>query len=185
MAWVQDLIQELKKVTPARVREHRKWLRQNMHKWWQGRWVEPTPIYPQSVVHPCRTPEETTRTIKKSEQVLGQPGPGWHMVENSPQQMAYQHKGRLLEPEEESSMTGAHDTQLTYLTTEETAASAELANSIQTGMTYQSHTISTGVGRANRPLAEREELKAGDEGKEIPLRACTIRAGDGRDTSLQ
>ena len=49
-----------------------------------------------------------------------------------------------------------------YLTMEETAASAELANSIQTGMTYPSHTMSTGVGRANRPLAKRVELKEGD-----------------------
>ena len=81
------------------------------------------------------------------------------MVENSPQRMAYQHEGRLLEPEEESSMTGAHDTQLTDLTTEETAASAELANSTQTGMTYPSHTMSTRVGRADKPLAERMELK--------------------------
>ena len=72
------------------------------------------------------------------------------MVENSPNRTAYQHEGRLPESEEESSMTGAHDTQLTDLTTEETAASAELANSIQTGMTYPSHTMSTGVGRANR-----------------------------------
>ena len=29
------------------------------------------------------------------------------------------------------------------------------------------------------------ELKAGDEGTEIPLRACTTRATDGRDTSPQ
>jgi hypothetical protein len=107
------------------------------------------------------------------------------MVENLPQQMAYQHGGRLLGPEEESSLTVAHDTQLTDLTTEETAASTELANSIQTGKTYANHTISTGVGRADRLLTERVKLKAGDKGKEIPLRACTIKAGDGRDTSPQ
>ena len=32
-ARIQDLNQDLQKVTSARVREHRKWLRQNMHKW--------------------------------------------------------------------------------------------------------------------------------------------------------
>ena len=36
-ARVQDLIREQQKVTPARVREHRQLLKQNMQKWWQGR----------------------------------------------------------------------------------------------------------------------------------------------------
>jgi hypothetical protein len=63
------------------------------------------------------------------------------MVGKSPQQMAYQHKGRLLEPKPESSMTGTHATQLTDLTTEKKAASAELANSIQNEKTCSSHTI--------------------------------------------
>ena len=107
------------------------------------------------------------------------------MAANLPNRTAYKHEGKLLEPEEESSMTGAHDTQLTDLTTEETAASAELANSTQTGMTYSSRTMSTGVGREDKPLAVRMELKAGEEGTEIPLRACTTRAGDSRDTSPQ
>ena len=84
------------------------------------------------------------------------------MVENLPNRTAYQHEGRLPEPEEESSMTGAHDTQLTYLTTKETAASAELVDSTQTGMTYPSLTMRTGVGRADKPLAERMELNAGE-----------------------
>ena len=107
------------------------------------------------------------------------------MVENSPNRTAYQHEGRLPEPEEKSSPTGAHDTQLTDLTTKKAAASAELVNSTQTGMTYPSHTVSTGVGRADKPLAERMERKAGKEGTDIPLRECTTRAGDGRDTSPQ
>jgi hypothetical protein len=55
-ARVRDLIQELQKVTPARVREHRKWLRKNMHKWWQGIWVEPRPIYPL-----CSTPKQNAK----------------------------------------------------------------------------------------------------------------------------
>jgi hypothetical protein len=101
------------------------------------------------------------------------------MVENSPQRMAYQHEDRLLEHDEESSMIGAYDTQLTDLTTEETVTSAELANSTQTGKTNPSHTMSTGVDRTDRHLAERVEPKSGDEGRETPLRTCTIRAGDG------
>ena len=82
-------------------------------------------------------------------------------------------------------MTGALDTQLTDLTTEETAASVELVNNIQTGMTYSSHSMGTGVGRADRPLTERVELKAGDAGKEIPLKAFAIRVRNGRDISPQ
>jgi hypothetical protein len=99
--------------------------------------------------------------------------------------MAFQHEGRLLEPEAESLMTGVHATQLTDLTTEEKMASAELANSIQTGKIYSIHTMSTGVGRADRYLTERVEMQAGEEGKEISMLACTIRTGDGRDTAPQ
>jgi hypothetical protein len=170
-ARVQNLIHKLQKVTPARVQEHRTWLRHNMHKWWQDRWVAPTPVYLQGVVHQCRTPEETSRTIEESEQVLEQTGPSMHMAETSPHRMEYQQQGKLLKPEEEPHRTGAHNTQLIDLTTEETAASAELANSIQTRKIYPSHTMRMGVGRAARHFTERVELQAKDEGKEIPLRA--------------
>ena len=67
-ARIQVLIQDLQTVTPAWVREHRKWLRQNMHKWWQDRWVEPTPIAPQGIVHQSSTPEETTGPTKELEE---------------------------------------------------------------------------------------------------------------------
>ena len=49
----------------------------------------------------------------------------------------------------------------------------ELVNSTQTGTTYTSHTMSTGVGKADKPLAEKMELKAGEEGTDISLRAGT------------
>ena len=62
-------------------------------------------------------------------------------------------------------------------------ASVELVNSTQNGMTYTSHTMSTGVGKADKPLAEKMEQKAGEEGTDIPLRAGTTRVGEGRDTS--
>ena len=79
-------------------------------------------------------------------------------------------------------MTGAHDTQWSDLTTEETVALVELVNSIQSDMTGTSHTINTGEGKADKPLAERMEQKAGEEGTDIPLRAGTTRVGEGRDT---
>ena len=60
-----------------------------------------------------------------------------------------------MEPEQEPPTTGAHDTQRTDLTTEATVASEELVSSTQNGMTYTSHTMSTGVGKADKPLAER------------------------------
>ena len=69
----------------------------------------------------------------------------------------------MMEPEQEPPMTGAHNTQRTDLTTEETVASVELVHSTQTGMTYTSHTMSTGVGKADKPLAEKMKLKAGEE----------------------
>ena len=80
-------------------------------------------------------------------------------------------------------MTGAHDTQRTDLTTEETVASVELVNSTQNGTT-SSHTMSTGEGKADKPLAERMERKAGEEGTDVPLRAGTTRVGVDRDISL-
>jgi hypothetical protein len=70
------------------------------------------------------------RTIEESEQVLGQTGPSMHMAGISTHRIEYQQEGKLLEPEKDSHRTGAHNTQLINLTTEETAAPAELANSI-------------------------------------------------------
>ena len=68
---------------------------------------------------------------------------------------------------------------------EETVASVELVNSTQNGTTYTSHTMSTGVGKADKPLAETMEQKGGEEGTDIPLRAGTTRVGESRDTSPQ
>ena len=82
-------------------------------------------------------------------------------------------ESRMMDPEQEPPMTEAHDTQRTDLTTEETVASVELVNSTQNGTTYTSHTMSTGVGKADKPLAERMEQKAGEEGTDISLRAGT------------
>ena len=45
--------------------------------------------------------------------------------------------------------------------------------------------MNTGEGKADKPLAERMEQKAGEEGTDISLRPGTTRAGDGRDTSPQ
>ena len=70
-------------------------------------------------------------------------------------QTAYTQEGRMMEPEQEPPTTGAHDTQRTDLTTEETVVSVELVNSTQNGTTYTSHTMSTGVGKADKPLAEK------------------------------
>ena len=58
----------------------------------------------------------------------------------------------------------------------------ELVNSTQTGTSYTSHTMSTGVSKADKPLAERMEPKTGEEGTDISLRPGTTRAGDGRDS---
>ena len=91
-ARVQNLIHELQEVTPVRVREHRTWLRHNMHKWWQGRWVAPTPVDPQGVAHQRTTSAAMLRTAEDSNQVL-----------------------RQLEA---SHRTRAHDTQRIDLTTE-------------------------------------------------------------------
>ena len=63
----------------------------------------------------------------------------------------------MIEPEQESPTTGAYDTQRTDLTTEATVASVELVNSTQNGINYTSHTMSTRVGKADKPLAERME----------------------------
>ena len=100
-ARVQDLIQDLQKVTPARVREHRKWPRQNMHKWWQDRWVEPTPKDPQGKVHQRSMPEETTRPTEELEEAWGQTDPSRHTVGTSLNQTEYTHEGRMMEPEQE------------------------------------------------------------------------------------
>ena len=97
----------------------------------------------------------------------------------SAHQKVYRPEGKLLEPEEASHRTGAHDTQLIDLTTEELAELEELDSRIPTGKICPSNTMSTGVGRADRHFTGRVDQHAGDEGKEIPLRACTTRAGDG------
>jgi hypothetical protein len=89
-----------------------------MHKWWQSRWVAPTLVYPQGIVHQRRTPEAMTRTIEESEQVLGQSGPSMHMAGILTHHMEYQQEDKLPEPEEDSHRTGAHDTQLIDLPTE-------------------------------------------------------------------
>jgi hypothetical protein len=99
------------------------------------------------------------------------------MVGTSTHQKKYQQEGKLLEPEEASHMTGSHDTQLIDLTTEEPAALVKLASNMPTGKICPSHTMSTGVDRADRHFTGRVDLQAGDEGKEIPLRACTTKAG--------
>ena len=62
-------------------------------------------------------------------------------------------------------------------------ASVELVNSTQTGTTYTSHTMRSGVGKEDKPLAERMDQKAEEEGTDIPLRAGTTRVGESRDTS--
>ena len=127
-ARVQNLIQELQEVTPARVREHRTWLRHNMHKWWQGRWVAPAPVYPQGVAQHRSAPEVMMWTNEDSEQVLRQPGLSRDMVGTAAHQKVYRPEGKLLEPEEDSHTLGAHDTQLIDLTTEEPALLEELGS---------------------------------------------------------
>ena len=82
-------------------------------------------------------------------------------------------------------MTGAHDTQWTDLTTEETIALVELVNSIQNGTTDISHTMNTGEGKADKPLAERMEQKAGEEAPDVSLRTGTTRVGEGGDIAPQ
>ena len=81
-----------------------------MHKWWQDRWVEPTPIAPQEVVHQSSTPEETTGPTEESEEVWGQPDPSRYTVGISLNQTG--------NTQEAPPMTGAHGTQWTDLTTE-------------------------------------------------------------------
>ena len=56
-------------------------------------------------------------------------------------------------------------------------ASVELVNNTQNGMTYTSHTMSTGVGKADKPLAERMEQKAGEEATGVSLRTGITRVG--------
>ena len=105
-ARVQDLIHELQEVTPARVREHRTWLRHNMHKWWQGRWVAPAPVYPQGVAQHRSAPEVMMWTNEDSEQVLRQPGLSRDMVGTAAHLKVYRPEGKLLEPEEDSHTPG-------------------------------------------------------------------------------
>jgi hypothetical protein len=81
--------------------------------------------------------------------------------------------------------TGAHDTQLIDLTTEEPAALEELDSRTPTGKICPSNTMSTGVGRADRHPTWQVDRQAGDKEKEIPLRACTTRDGDGQDSAPQ
>ena len=91
----------------------------------------------------------------------------------------------MLEPEQEHLMTGAHDTQWTDLTTEETVALVELVNSIQNGTTDTSHTMNTGEGKAYKLLAERMEQRAGEEATDVSLRTGTTRVGEGGDIAPQ
>ena len=107
------------------------------------------------------------------------------MAGTSAYQIEYQQEGKLLEPEEASHRTGSHDTQLIDLTTDEPAVLAKLDSSILTGKICPSHTMSTGMGRADKHFTGRVDRHAGVKGKEIPLRACTTRAGDGRDSAPQ
>ena len=176
-ARIQVLIQDLQKVTPARVREHRKWLRQNMHKWWQDRWAEPTPIAPQGIVHQSSTPEETTGPTEESEEGGGQPDPSRYTVGMSLNQTG--------NTQEAPHVTGAHDTQWSDLTTEETVALVELVNSIQNDTTDTSHTRNTGQRKAAKPMAERMEQKPGEEATDVPLQTGIAREGEGGDIAPQ
>jgi hypothetical protein len=99
--------------------------------------------------------------------------------------MEYQPEGKLLKPEEDSHRTGAHDTQLIDLATEESAALEELDSSIPTGKICPSHTMHTGVSKADRHLTGSVDNQASDDGKEIPLWACTTRAGEDRYSAPQ
>ena len=94
-----------------------------MHKWWQDRWVETTPIASQGIVHQSTKPEKTTGPTEESEEVGRQPDPSRYTEGMSPKQTG--------NTQEAPPMTGAHDTQWTDLTTEETVAMVELDNSIQ------------------------------------------------------
>ena len=117
--------------------------------------METTPIAPQGIVHQRSTPDGTTGPTEESEEAWGQTDPSRHTVGISLNQTEYTHEGRMMEPEQEPSTTGAHDTQRTDLTTTETVALVKLVNSTQNGMTYTSHTMSTGVGKADKPLTKR------------------------------
>ena len=100
----------------------------------------------------------------------------------SENQKVYRPEGKLLEPEEDSHRPGAHDTQLIDLTTEEPALLKVLGSGKPTGQTRPSNTMSMEVGRAERHLTGQVDRPAGHEGTAIPKRACTTRAGDGRDS---
>ena len=75
----------------------------------------------QGIVHQSSTPEETTGPAEESEEVWGQPDPSRYTVG-----MSLNQTGKT---QEAPHVTGAHDTQWSDLTTEETVALVELVNS--------------------------------------------------------
>ena len=82
-------------------------------------------------------------------------------------------------------MTGAHDTQWSDLTTEETVVLVELVNSIQNRTTDTSHIRNTGKSKAAQPIAERMEQKPGEEATDVPLQTGIAREGEGGDIAPQ
>ena len=82
-------------------------------------------------------------------------------------------------------MTGAHDTQWSDLTTEETVALVELGNSIQSDTTDTSHTRNTRQSKAAKPMAESMEQKPGEEATDAPLQTGIAREGEGGDIAAQ
>ena len=125
------------------------------------------------------------RTAEDSEQVLRQPELSRAMVGTTAHQKVYRPEGKRLEPEKDSQRTGAQDTQLIDLTTEEPALLEELGSGKPTRKTGPSAITSMGMGRAERKFPGQVNWQAGDEEKEVPLRACTTKAGEGRDSVLQ
>jgi len=125
------------------------------------------------------------RTAEDSEQVLRQPELSRAMVGTTAHQKVYRPEGKRLEPEKDSQRTGAQDTQLIDLTMEEPALLEELGSGKPTRKTGPSAITSMGMGRAERKFPGQVNWQAGDEEKEVPLRACTTKAGEGRDSVLQ
>ena len=91
---VQALIRDLEQVTPALVREHRKWLRLNMHKWWKGLWEGPTPILPPHVQQQHRAAVAEIVVIEDSKQDSVQKGLAQHLMANPPHGTANQDEDR-------------------------------------------------------------------------------------------
>ena len=91
---VQALIRDLEQVTPALVREHRKWLRLNMHKWWKGLWEGPTPILPPHVQQQPRAAVAEIVVIEDSKQDSVQKGLTQHLMTNPPHGTANQDEDR-------------------------------------------------------------------------------------------